>query len=113
MSDDDDIDFFRGNELIVDPYPYFDHLRAECPVLREPHHDVVMVTGTTRPSRSTPTRPPSRRATAVTGPFPGFPVPLEGDDVERPHRRTPRRAAVQRPDHRRWTRRSTTTTAAC
>ncbi len=45
MSDFDSIDFFRGNELVVDPYPYFDHLRARCPVVREPHHGVVMVTG--------------------------------------------------------------------
>ena len=36
---------------------------------------------TTKRSRSTTTPPPSRRATRVTGPFPGFPVALEGDDV--------------------------------
>ena len=35
--------------------------------------------------------------TSVTGPFPGFPVPLEGDDVERAHRATPRRVADERP----------------
>ena len=39
--DYDAIDFFRGNELVADPYPYFDWLRAQCPVHREPHHDVV------------------------------------------------------------------------
>ena len=45
MTDFDAIDFFQGSELLVDPYPYFEALRAECPVRREPHHDVVMVTG--------------------------------------------------------------------
>ena len=30
MSDFDGIDFFRGDELIVDPYPYFDHLRSSA-----------------------------------------------------------------------------------
>src|SRR6266496_5367871 len=45
MNDFDSIDFFRSDEMIVDPYPYFEALRGECPVRREPHHDVVMVTG--------------------------------------------------------------------
>ena len=45
MSDFEGIDFFRSRELVTDPYPYFDHLRSACPVRREPHHDVVMVTG--------------------------------------------------------------------
>ena len=31
----DDLDFFRGDELIADPYPYFDHLRRQCPVRHE------------------------------------------------------------------------------
>ena len=34
--DYDAIDFFRGDELVADPYPYFDWLRAQCPVHREP-----------------------------------------------------------------------------
>jgi len=38
-------DFFRDDELVADPYPYLDTLRERCPVLREPHHGVVMVTG--------------------------------------------------------------------
>ncbi len=45
MTDYDAIDFFRGNELVADPYPYFDWLRDQCPVRREPQHDVMMVTG--------------------------------------------------------------------
>ncbi len=81
MSDYDDIDFFRGNELIVDPYPYFDHLRAECPVLREPHHGVVMVTGYAEAVSVYADTATFSSCNAVTGPFPGFPVPLEGDDV--------------------------------
>jgi len=39
------LDFFRGDELIADPYPHFDHVRSRCPVVREPPHGVVMVTG--------------------------------------------------------------------
>jgi cytochrome P450 len=77
----DSIDFFRDESLVADPYPYFEFLRGQGPAWREPHHGVVMVTGyedalavfhdTTRFSS----------CTSVTGPFPGFPVPLEGADV--------------------------------
>ena len=45
MTDYQVVDFFRGDELIADPYGYFAWLRAQCPVQREPHHDVMMVTG--------------------------------------------------------------------
>jgi cytochrome P450 len=81
VSDLDSVDFFRGDELIPDPYPYFDRLRSTCPVQREPHHGVVMVTGY-KEAVSVYTDPAtSSSCNSVTGPFPGFPVPLEGDDV--------------------------------
>jgi cytochrome P450 len=87
-SDDDDfdddfdgIDYFRGNELLGDPYPYYDFLRAQCPVRREPHHDVMMVTGYDE-AVSVFTDPDTfSSCISTTGPFPGFPVPLDGDDV--------------------------------
>ena len=81
MSDYDRIDFFRGDELIVDPYPYFDFLREECPVKRESHHDVVMVTGYDEAVAVYADPATFSSCNAVTGPFPGFPVPLVGDDV--------------------------------
>ncbi len=81
MSDFDNIDFFRGNELVVDPYPYFDYLRSQCPVLREPHHGVVMVTGYDEALKVYTDTATFSSCNSVTGPFPGFPVPLEGDDV--------------------------------
>jgi cytochrome P450 len=77
----DTIDFFRGDELIVDPYPYFDYLRAKCPVQLEPHHDVVMVTGYEEAVSVFTNTATFSSCNAVTGPFPGFPVPLVGDDV--------------------------------
>ena len=81
-SDDfDAIDFFRGDELLADPYPYFEHLRARCPVEREPFHDVMMVTGYEEAITIYHDAATFSSATSVTGPFPGFPVPLEGDDV--------------------------------
>jgi cytochrome P450 len=81
MSDFDGIDFFRGNELVADPYPYFDYLRSQCPVQREPHHGVVMVTGYEEAVSVYTDTATFSSCNAVTGPFPGFPVPLVGDDV--------------------------------
>jgi cytochrome P450 family 150 subfamily A5 len=81
VTDFDSLDFFRGDELIVDPYPYFDHLRAQCPVRREPHHDVVMVTGYEEAAQVFTDTAAFSSCVSVTGPFPGFPVPLEGRDA--------------------------------
>jgi cytochrome P450 len=81
VGDFDAIDFFRGDELIVDPYPYFAHLRDTCPVQHEPKHDVVMVTGYDEAVAVYTNTTTFSSCNAVTGPFPGFPVPLEGDDV--------------------------------
>lgn len=75
------LDFFRGTDLIDDPYSYFEWLRGQCPVQREPHHDVVMVTGYDEAVAIYNDTETWSSCTAVTGPFPGFPVPLEGDDV--------------------------------
>jgi cytochrome P450 family 150 subfamily A5 len=80
-TDYDDIDFFRGNELVADPYPYFDWLRAECPVRQETQHGVYMVTGYDEACAVYADTDTFSSCNSVTGPFPGFPVPLAGDDV--------------------------------
>ncbi len=81
MTDYEPIDFFRGSDLVDDPYPYFDWLREQCPVRRETHHDVMMVTGFDE-AVAVYTNPDSfSSCNSPTGPLPGFPVPLEGDDV--------------------------------
>ena len=77
-SDYDAIDFFRGNELVADPYPYFDWLRAQCPVRREPKQDVYMVTGYDEACAVYNDTDTFSSCNSVTGPFPGFPVPLAG-----------------------------------
>jgi cytochrome P450 len=77
----EEIDFFRDDDMIVDPYPYFEALRAECPVWREPHHDVVMITGYEEAMSVYNDTETFSSCTAVTGPFPGLPVPLVGDDI--------------------------------
>ncbi len=81
MTDFDSIDFFRDQTLVVDPYPYFDFLRDDCPVRREQHHEVVMVTGYDEALSVYHDIDAFSSCNSVTGPFPGFPVALEGDDV--------------------------------
>jgi cytochrome P450 len=81
VTDFEELDFFRGDELVADPYPYFDALRERCPVRREPHHGVVMVTGYDEAVEIFHDSRTFSSCVSVTGPFPGFPVPLEGDDV--------------------------------
>ena len=80
--DNDALDFFRGSETVADPYPYFDWLRAQCPVHREPLHGVYMVTGYEEAFAVYADPDTFSSCNSVTGPFPGFPVPLEGrEDV--------------------------------
>jgi cytochrome P450 len=76
-----DVDFFRGEELIADPYPYFEWLRAQCPVQRERTHDVMMVTGYEEAVAVYNDTDSFSSCNSPTGPFPGFPVPLDGDDI--------------------------------
>jgi cytochrome P450 len=78
--DYDAIDFFRGNELVADPYPYFDWLRAKCPVQREPQYGVYMVTGYEEACAVYTDPATFSSCNSVTGPFPGFPEAIEGRD---------------------------------
>ena len=80
-SDFDGIDYFRAKDLWQDPYPYYEYLRAQGPAWREPHHDVVMVTG--YEEAMAVYNDPSRFSScnAVAGPWGEWPVPLEGDDI--------------------------------
>ncbi len=80
-ADLDTVDFFTDDELLHDPYDYLAALRNECPVRRETHHDVVMITGYEEAVAVYNDNERFSSCTAVTGPFPGFPVPLEGEDV--------------------------------
>jgi len=75
-------DFFRSDRFVNDPYRYFDYLREQCPVLREPHQGIFMVTGYDEALEiyNDPDRFSSCMST--TGPFAGCPIPLEGHENE-------------------------------
>jgi cytochrome P450 family 150 subfamily A5 len=75
-------DFFRSDRFVNDPYSYFDYLREQSPVLREPHQGIFMVTGYDEALEiyNDPDRFSSCMST--TGPFAGCPIPLKGHENE-------------------------------
>jgi cytochrome P450 family 150 subfamily A5 len=79
--DIDGPNFFTDSELLADPYAYLAAMRGECPVRREKHHDVVMVTGYEESLAVYNDAERYSSCTSVTGPFARFPVPLEGEDI--------------------------------
>jgi cytochrome P450 family 150 subfamily A5 len=83
MTDEDldSINFFRTKELVDNPYPYFEHLRNQCPITQEPHKNVYMVTGYDEAIEIYHDVASYSACNSAIGPFAKFPVPLEGDDV--------------------------------
>jgi cytochrome P450 len=81
LSDFDSVDFFTDQSLIPDPNPYFDHLRAKCPVVREPHHGVMAVTGHDEAMTVFRDTENFSSCISVGGPFPDLPFTPVGDDI--------------------------------
>ncbi len=81
MTDFDSVDFFSDQSLVENPYPYFDHLRSQCPVLHTGSHGVVAVSGYEAANEVYLDNETFSSCNSVVGPFAQFPVPLEGDDV--------------------------------
>lgn len=80
MSDFESVDFFTDASLIPDPYPYFDHLRASCPVLAQSAQGVVAITGH-QEALAVYKDPAFSSCVSVAGPFSGLPFEPEGDDI--------------------------------
>jgi cytochrome P450 len=81
VSDFDGVDFFTDESLVADPYPYLEYLRESGPVVREPHHGVVAVTGHDEAVAVYNDTAAFSSCNTVTGPFPGLPVEPTGDDI--------------------------------
>lgn len=86
-----DVNFFTDRAIQDDPYPYFDWVREQSPVWREPHYGVFMITGhpeamaiysdpATFPEHGEPSGTYSS-CNAVSGSFVKFSHPVEGDDI--------------------------------
>ena len=71
--DYDSIDFFTDQSLVTNPYPYFDHLRSRCPVLKTSNYGVVAVTGHDEASTVYKDADLFSSCIAVGGPFPPLP----------------------------------------
>ena len=91
MSEYDKTNFITDRAIQDDPYPYFDWVREQGPVWREPHFGMYMITGhpeamaiygdpATFPENDLPSGTDSS-CNVVCGSFVKFPVPMEGDDV--------------------------------
>jgi cytochrome P450 len=78
----DEVDFYTDPSLVDDPYPYYEHLREQCPVVHLPAHDVLAVT--TYDATAQVLRDPDTFSScnAVGGPLPGFSeAPPVADDI--------------------------------
>lgn len=84
MADCDARDFFTDPALANDAPAYLAGLRAQCPVLREPHHGVFMVTGYDEAMEVLGQKSAAfSSAVAVTGPIPPLPFTPRGDDIRK------------------------------
>ena len=82
MSDFAGIDFFSDESLFDDPYPFLEYLRSELgPVWIEPVYGVAMVTGHEEELAVLRDHETFSSINAPSGPFPGLPVAVEGDDA--------------------------------
>lgn len=79
--DPDSIDFFTDETLLPNPYPYFERLRGEGPVVKLPHHGVVAVTGHEEGCVVYKDCETYSSIVAVGGPFPPLPFEPAGDDI--------------------------------
>jgi cytochrome P450 len=79
--DFDTVDFFTDPGLVPDPYPYFDHLRGQCPVLRQPQSGVVAVTGHQEALSTYVDRESFSSCVSVVGPLSGVSFEPGSDDI--------------------------------
>lgn len=81
MTDLASVDYFSDQSIAQDPYEYFDYLRGQGPVFREPHHGVVAVSGYAEVMAAFKDTDAFSACNAIGGPFPPLPFEPEGDDI--------------------------------
>jgi len=79
MTDFEQIDYFLDPATTAAPHAYWEFARERCPVWREPHHDVALVSGYDEAIAVYHDNATWSACNAVAGWQ--FPVPLVGDDV--------------------------------
>lgn len=81
MTDLANVDYFTDAETAQDPYDYWEYLRSQGPVFREPHYGVVAVTGYQEVQAAFKDVASFSAVNAIGGPFPPLPFTPEGDDI--------------------------------
>ncbi|OBI85794.1 cytochrome P450 [Mycobacterium sp. 1245805.9] len=81
MTDLVNVDYFTDAEVAQDPYEYWDYLRTQGPVFREPHYGVVAVTGYQEVQAAFKDFDAFSAVNAIGGPFPPLPFTPVGDDI--------------------------------
>lgn len=76
-----ELDFLTDQSLVPDPYPYYDYLRSQNPVLRLQPHGFVAVTGYDEALTVYKNVDDFSSIVALGGPFPPLPFTPEGDDL--------------------------------
>ena len=77
----DEVDFFTDSSIIDDPYPYYDWLRARCPVQHYAPRNTALVTGYDEAVEVMRDNDCYSRINTVGGPVPGLPVEPTSDDI--------------------------------
>lgn len=80
-TDFDGMDFFTNPAYVPDPNPYFEHLRSQGRVVKEPHHGVMAVTGYLDTLEVYKDADAFSNCVSVGGPFVPLPFTPEGDDI--------------------------------
>jgi cytochrome P450 len=74
-------DFFSDASVVVDPFSYYDYVRVQGPVWREPYHGCFVVTGYDEIAAVLRDTDRFSSCNAFGGPFPGLPEQPRGDDA--------------------------------
>ncbi|MEO6716912.1 MAG: cytochrome P450 [Novosphingobium sp.] len=76
-------DFYSDPDVIADPRSYFEAMRAQAPIVKEPFHGTVMVTGYDAALEVLVDKQGVfSNACSVVGPIPGLPFMPEGPDIK-------------------------------
>jgi cytochrome P450 len=81
MDDFASVDFFADTTVLEDPFRYYEYVRQQSPVWREPHYGAFLVTGYNEISAIYRDSETFSSCNSFGGPFTRFPVEVQGDDV--------------------------------
>ena len=68
------VDYFFDPDILQDPYPYYDHMRAQGPVVPGMQYDAVAITGYEESVAVFNDTARFSNCNSMAGPFHGFPV---------------------------------------